>query len=146
MSSTAPSARLSLQVRTWNLPALVMYFMPLKGLYFSPYISRRFTLSPGGKKEARSETCVSPRSSKPTVVWVCVSAHSSVWKRLANEPVLPRRGGQLCNLPTRIYSKGYISSQTALQGEAAFSVDRAERQAQTAVRVRQNNTEFAQVV
>lgn len=44
-------AKLSLQVRTWNFPALVMYFMPLKGLYFSPYISRRFTLSPGRKED-----------------------------------------------------------------------------------------------
>lgn len=46
VSMTVPFAELSLQVRTWNFPALVMYFMPLKGLYFSPYISRRFTLSP----------------------------------------------------------------------------------------------------
>lgn len=48
---TVSFAKLSLQVRTWNFPAFVMYFMPLKGLYFSPYISRRFTLSPGRKEE-----------------------------------------------------------------------------------------------
>lgn len=36
----------SLYVRTWNLPAFVMYLMPLKGLYFSPYMSSRFTFSP----------------------------------------------------------------------------------------------------
>lgn len=36
----------SLYVRTWNLPALVMYLMPLKGLYFSPYMSSRLTFSP----------------------------------------------------------------------------------------------------
>lgn len=36
----------SLYVRTWNFPALVMYLMPLKGLYFSPYMSSRFTFSP----------------------------------------------------------------------------------------------------
>lgn len=59
---TAPVTQ-GLQVRTWNLPALVMYFMPLKGLYFSPYISRRFTLSPGGKKEERSKAWASLRSS-----------------------------------------------------------------------------------
>lgn len=46
-------AKLSLQVRTWNFPALVMYFMPLKGLYFSPYISRRFTLSPRRKEDGQ---------------------------------------------------------------------------------------------
>lgn len=33
-------------VRTWNFPAFVMYLMPLKGLYFSPYMSSRFTFSP----------------------------------------------------------------------------------------------------
>lgn len=37
---------LSPYVRTWNFPALVMYLMPLKGLYFSPYMSSRFTFSP----------------------------------------------------------------------------------------------------
>lgn len=41
-----------LYVRTWNLPAFVMYLMPLKGLYFSPYMSSRFTFSPvGGQKK-----------------------------------------------------------------------------------------------
>lgn len=35
-----------LYVRTWNFPALVMYLMPLKGLYFSPYMSSRFTFRP----------------------------------------------------------------------------------------------------
>lgn len=39
-------------VRTWNLPALVMYLMPLKGLYFSPYMSSRFTFRPGDKGKA----------------------------------------------------------------------------------------------
>ena len=33
-------------IRTWNLPALVRYFTPLKGLYFSPYMSSRFTFKP----------------------------------------------------------------------------------------------------
>ncbi|KFM71139.1 hypothetical protein X975_11039, partial [Stegodyphus mimosarum] len=33
-------------ILTWNLPALVTYFTPLKGLYFSPYISRRLTFKP----------------------------------------------------------------------------------------------------
>ena len=26
-------------ILTWNLPALVIYFTPLNGLYFSPYMS-----------------------------------------------------------------------------------------------------------
>ena len=33
-------------MRIWNLPAFVTYFTPLKGLYFSPYMSSRFTFSP----------------------------------------------------------------------------------------------------
>ena len=33
-------------MRTWNLPAFVMYLTPLNGLYFSPYISSRLTLRP----------------------------------------------------------------------------------------------------
>lgn len=33
-------------MRTWNLPALVRYLTPLKGLYFSPYMSRRLTFNP----------------------------------------------------------------------------------------------------
>lgn len=38
--------RFEIHMRTWNLPALVRYLTPLKGLYFSPYISRRLTLRP----------------------------------------------------------------------------------------------------
>ena len=33
-------------ILTWNLPALVRYLTPLNGLYFSPYMSSLFTLSP----------------------------------------------------------------------------------------------------
>lgn len=33
-------------IRIWKRPAFVTYFTPLNGLYFSPYISKRFTLSP----------------------------------------------------------------------------------------------------
>merc|ERR1719290_482046 len=33
-------------ILTWNLPAFVIYLTPLKGLYFSPYISSLLTLSP----------------------------------------------------------------------------------------------------
>lgn len=35
-----------------------MYFIPLKGLYFSPYMSKRFTFSPKGKQtQCKTECC-----------------------------------------------------------------------------------------
>lgn len=43
------------QVRTWNFPALVKYLTPLKGLYFSPYMSRRLTFRPVGSGERHSD-------------------------------------------------------------------------------------------
>jgi hypothetical protein len=33
-------------ILTWNLPAFVTYLTPLKGLYFSPYMSSRLTFNP----------------------------------------------------------------------------------------------------
>ncbi len=45
-NSSLDPASSTRHVRTWNLPAFVMYLTPLKGLYVSPYMSRRLTLSP----------------------------------------------------------------------------------------------------
>lgn len=67
----------SLYVRTWNLPALVMYLMPLNGLYFSPYISNRFTFSPreeqGNEKGQKGVTLLFKmyfyRKSYKTLIW-----------------------------------------------------------------------------
>lgn len=58
------SAQSSLYVRTWNLPAFVMYLMPLKGLYFSPYMSRRFTFSPERQKTHTHTSWCSVRKHK----------------------------------------------------------------------------------
>ena len=40
------TAKCQIYILTWNLPALVRYLTPLNGLYFSPYMSSLFTLSP----------------------------------------------------------------------------------------------------
>lgn len=45
-----------LQVLTWNFPAFVRYLTPLNGLYFSPYMSSRFTFSPVGKRPKKIYT------------------------------------------------------------------------------------------
>lgn len=70
------SGVLRLYVRTWNLPALVMYLMPLKGLYFSPYMSSRFTFSPVEAQRRYFPTAgrVSPHS-----------APARSWKRTLEE-------------------------------------------------------------
>lgn len=61
----------SLYVRTWNFPALVMYLMPLKGLYFSPYMSSRFTFSPVEDSVAREISLGNVRSQyQPNSVWL----------------------------------------------------------------------------
>lgn len=151
MFMTAPSARRILQVRTWNFPALVMYFMPLKGLYFSPYISRRFTLSPGGKKGERNKMRPSPEAApgcclrlcgcrqSPALLWMqtvaraCVDSHlslcgqlpASVWMQtlgcMSNKPILQIRSRQLCSLTTPIYSKNDVSEQLSWGGRPLLS-------------------------
>lgn len=35
-----------------------MYFIPLKGLYFSPYMSKRFTFSPKSKQTETEQSCL----------------------------------------------------------------------------------------
>lgn len=141
---TAPPVTHALQVRTWNLPALVMYFMPLKGLYFSPYISRRFTLSPGGKKEERSKGRASLRSSSRQLSGF-VLVQKRLWKRLSKEPILQSRGRQPCHLVMYICSKDYVSKQ--LSWEKTSSQWEGQRVKQIATRVRTKITMcFAQVI
>lgn len=50
LAVVTPASQSTPHVLTWNLPALVRYLTPLKGLYFSPYMSSRLTFSPAAQR------------------------------------------------------------------------------------------------
>lgn len=123
----------SLQVRTWNFPALVMYFMPLKGLYFSPYISRRFTLSP--RKEGERENRHENYSKGAGHLFLFTSIHWGQWdrSRCDREPLMQSRW--ILQSQDR-YSKKKAPTDKLPVRRPVPKVERAQSDVQTEMRIR----------
>ena len=56
---------LTSHVLTWNFPAFVTYLTPLNGLYFSPYMSKRFTFKPVSKRTWKERNKLQSWSHQP---------------------------------------------------------------------------------
>lgn len=81
----------SSHVLTWNFPAFVTYLTPLNGLYFSPYMSKRFTFKPVSKRMGKERNKLFSWSHQriqylfnnehDTVSRTLTSVPSTIWKQ-----------------------------------------------------------------